>query len=228
MLDIGMSEMLIVGVVALIVVGPKDLPKMFHTVGEVVGKARGMAREFQSAMNAAAKEAGVGDLSKDLRNLKSGRALKDAVGFDDIDKEMRAIERDMDDMSKDLNTKVLPDDDKRADVPHIEASDDEAEALDAEIGADELEAASHDAELARRNEVMTQVEAARLAKVKKSDEARHKAAMIRSKKDAKIDAMAASKSRAGDAPATPSSPPSSPASNTEASAPAPRPDTDET
>lgn len=222
MLDIGMSEMLIVGVVALIVVGPKDLPKMFHTVGEVVGKARGMAREFQSAMNAAAKEAGVKDISKDLRNLKSGRTLKDAVGFDDIDKEMRAIERDMDDVRKDLNTKILPDDETRVEVPRadtkIEIFDDEAEAFDDEIGADELEAASHDAELERRNAEMTQVEAARLAKVKKSEEARHKAAMIRSKKEAKIDAMAASKTRTSGA-AAPSS---------EASAPAPRPDTDET
>ena len=53
MFDIGWSEMLVVGVVALIVVGPKDLPKMFHTLGEMTGKARGMAREFQRAMDAA-------------------------------------------------------------------------------------------------------------------------------------------------------------------------------
>ena len=40
MLDIGMSEMVIIGVVALIVVGPKDLPQMFRKVGTAVGKAR--------------------------------------------------------------------------------------------------------------------------------------------------------------------------------------------
>ncbi len=69
MFDIGMSEMLVVGVVALIVVGPKDLPRMFRTLGEVTGKARKMAREFQSAMNDAAKDTGVGDIAGDLRKM---------------------------------------------------------------------------------------------------------------------------------------------------------------
>ena len=69
MFDIGMSEMLVVGVVALIVVGPKDLPRMFRTVGEFTGKARRMAREFQSAMNKAADDSGVGDIAGDLRKV---------------------------------------------------------------------------------------------------------------------------------------------------------------
>mgnify|MGYP000016831895 FL=1 len=62
MLDIGMSEMVIIGVVSLIVVGPKDLPQMFRKVGSFVGKARGMAREFQSAMHEAAEDSGVNDI----------------------------------------------------------------------------------------------------------------------------------------------------------------------
>ncbi|MGB3553782.1 MAG: Sec-independent protein translocase protein TatB [Jannaschia sp.] len=69
MFDIGWSELLVIGVVALIVVGPKDLPKMFRTLGEVTGKARRMAREFQSAMNQAADESGVGDIAGDLRKI---------------------------------------------------------------------------------------------------------------------------------------------------------------
>lgn len=69
MFDIGMSEMLVVGVVALIVVGPKDLPRMFRTVGEFTGKARKMAREFQNAMNDAAKDTGVNDIAGDLRKI---------------------------------------------------------------------------------------------------------------------------------------------------------------
>ena len=67
MFDLGLTEMLVVGVVALIVVGPKDLPVMFRTVGRAVGKAKGMAREFTSAMNDAADQSGVKDLSKDLK-----------------------------------------------------------------------------------------------------------------------------------------------------------------
>ncbi|MEY8096437.1 Sec-independent protein translocase protein TatB [Falsihalocynthiibacter sp. S25ZX9] len=84
MFDIGMTELLVVGVVALIVVGPKDLPGMFRTVGRFTGKARGMAKEFQRAMNDAADEAGVADVAKDLKNVTSKKnlgldALEDAA-----------------------------------------------------------------------------------------------------------------------------------------------------
>jgi len=67
MFDIGMTEMLVVGIVALIVVGPKDLPGMFRTLGRFTGKAKRMAREFSSAMEAAADDAGVSDVSKTLK-----------------------------------------------------------------------------------------------------------------------------------------------------------------
>jgi len=60
-------EMLVVGIVALIVIGPKDLPGMFRTVGQFVGKAKGMAREFSSAMNAAADESGMNEISKTIK-----------------------------------------------------------------------------------------------------------------------------------------------------------------
>ena len=70
MFDLGWSEMLIIGVVALIVVGPKDLPKLFQTLGQTVGKIRGLAREFQSAMNAAAKQSGMENVARDMQNLR--------------------------------------------------------------------------------------------------------------------------------------------------------------
>ncbi|MFW2543558.1 Sec-independent protein translocase protein TatB [Primorskyibacter sp. 2E107] len=68
MFDLGMSEMLVIGTVALIVVGPKDLPKLFRNVGRFVGKARGMAREFTTAMNQAADDAGVKDMQKTFKS----------------------------------------------------------------------------------------------------------------------------------------------------------------
>ncbi|WP_136442369.1 Sec-independent protein translocase protein TatB [Pacificoceanicola onchidii] len=67
MFDLGMSEMLVIGTVALIVVGPKDLPKLFRSAGRFMGKARGMAREFSTAMNQAADDAGVSDLQKTVK-----------------------------------------------------------------------------------------------------------------------------------------------------------------
>lgn len=71
MLDIGMSELLLIGVVALIVVGPKDLPRMFNALGRMTGKARGMAREFQRAMDDAAKSSGLDDVRKDINGLRN-------------------------------------------------------------------------------------------------------------------------------------------------------------
>lgn len=65
--NLSWMEMLVVGIVALIVIGPKDLPGMFRQVGQFVGKAKGMAREFSSAMNAAADEAGVSEINKTIK-----------------------------------------------------------------------------------------------------------------------------------------------------------------
>ena len=67
MFDLGWTEMLVIGIVALIVIGPKDLPVLFRTIGQFVGKAKGMAREFSRAMNDAADDAGVKDISKGLK-----------------------------------------------------------------------------------------------------------------------------------------------------------------
>ncbi len=67
MFGLGMSEMVLISIVALIVIGPKDLPGMFRTLGQFTGKARGMAREFSRAMESAADEAGVKDIQTSLK-----------------------------------------------------------------------------------------------------------------------------------------------------------------
>lgn len=86
MFGLGWSEMLVVGIVALIVIGPKDLPGLFKTMGEYTGKARGMAREFSRAMNAAADESGVNEISKTLKAASNPTKfgtdkLKEATGM---------------------------------------------------------------------------------------------------------------------------------------------------
>jgi sec-independent protein translocase protein TatB len=65
--NLSWMEMLVVGIVALIVIGPKDLPGLFRQVGQFVGKAKGMAREFSSAMNAAADESGINEINKTIK-----------------------------------------------------------------------------------------------------------------------------------------------------------------
>ncbi len=75
MFDIAWTELLLIGVVALIVVGPKDLPGMFRALGRFTAKMRNLAREFQRAMNKAADEAGMSDVASDLKSIKSAKNL---------------------------------------------------------------------------------------------------------------------------------------------------------
>ncbi|MBM1687956.1 Sec-independent protein translocase protein TatB [Sulfitobacter geojensis] len=78
MFDLGWTELLVIGIVALIVVGPKDLPILFRKVGQLVGKAKGMAREFSSAMNDAADDSGMREMSTSIN--KSLKAATNPVG----------------------------------------------------------------------------------------------------------------------------------------------------
>ena len=64
MFDIAPTELLIVAVVALIVIGPKDLPQVMRTVGEWVGRARGMARHFRSGIDTMIREAELEEMEK--------------------------------------------------------------------------------------------------------------------------------------------------------------------
>ena len=77
MFDLGWMELLIIGVTALVVVGPKDLPMMFKTVGNFVGKAKRMAGEFKSTMEAAAEDSGLSETSDILRKLDSSKNPSD-------------------------------------------------------------------------------------------------------------------------------------------------------
>ena len=92
MFDIGWSELLIIGIVALIVVGPKDLPMMFRRAGQFVGRVRAMASEFTRAMDEAADSAGVNELSAGVNELKESiREVTsfEGTGLDEVSSTMR-------------------------------------------------------------------------------------------------------------------------------------------
>jgi len=63
---IGSAELLMIAIIALIVVGPKDLPKLLKTIGKYVSKIKNMARDFQTHIDEAARETGVDDLKSEF------------------------------------------------------------------------------------------------------------------------------------------------------------------
>ncbi|MCC3304997.1 Sec-independent protein translocase protein TatB [Sneathiella sp. HT1-7] len=82
MFDIGWTEMAFVLVIAVLVIGPKDLPKAISTIGKYVRKARSMARDFQSGIDDLARETELDEIKKDIQkgtdfNIK--KQIEDAV-----------------------------------------------------------------------------------------------------------------------------------------------------
>src|SRR5688500_14828058 len=67
MFDIGYTELLVIAIVALVVIGPKDLPRVMRTVGTWVGRARGMARHFRSGIDTMMREAELEEMEKKWR-----------------------------------------------------------------------------------------------------------------------------------------------------------------
>ena len=71
MFEIGWTEMLVITVVMIVVVGPKDLPKMLRTIGGMAAKVRSIAGDFQRQFNEALKEAELDDVKKSVDELHS-------------------------------------------------------------------------------------------------------------------------------------------------------------
>jgi len=67
LLDFGWSELMLIGVVALIVIGPKDLPKALRVAGFWVRKARTLSREFQSSVEQMVREAELDEMRQELK-----------------------------------------------------------------------------------------------------------------------------------------------------------------
>jgi sec-independent protein translocase protein TatB len=109
MFDIGWSELVVIAVVALIAIGPKELPGVLRMVGQWMGKARKMASEFQGQFQEAMREAEMADLKKSFDEVKEAatglaggnimtslqKDVGDALKIDDIDKPKNDIKNDI-------------------------------------------------------------------------------------------------------------------------------------
>ena len=85
------SKIFIVGVVALIVIGPKELPRVMRTVGQVVGRMRRMAAEFQQQFNEAMREAELEDVRKELAAMNDAAKVDVSTEIDGVAKELTAV-----------------------------------------------------------------------------------------------------------------------------------------
>jgi len=93
MFDIGWQELFIVAILALIVVGPKELPRVLRTVMGLVRKARMMARDFQDGLDDVVREADLDDMKKQIGNMADGDLAKTVENALDPDGE---IAKDLD------------------------------------------------------------------------------------------------------------------------------------
>lgn len=91
---LGGMEILVIGLVALLVVGPKDLPSLMRKLGKLMGKARGMANEFRASFDEMARQSELDELRKEVEALRTNQGIH-ALGAD-ADAAFREIGRDLD------------------------------------------------------------------------------------------------------------------------------------
>ena len=90
MFEIGWGELLIIGIVALIAIGPKELPGVLRTLGQWMSKLRRMASEFQSQFHEAMREAELADLKKQVDDMTS--QAQSYANFDPVSEVRRELE----------------------------------------------------------------------------------------------------------------------------------------
>lgn len=91
---IGGFEVVVIALVALIIVGPKDLPVLMRKVGQFLSRARKMAAEFRASFDDMARQSELDDLRKEVEALRSGQmdviGKETSAAFKDIDRELKA------------------------------------------------------------------------------------------------------------------------------------------
>ena len=107
---IGYTELIVIAMAAIIVIGPKDLPRVLRAFGKTMSKMRGMAREFQGHLDSAIKDAGLDEVKKDLQSIRNPmEQVKKTVAAD--------IKKQDDDFKKYFAEPPVPADDKKSAAP---------------------------------------------------------------------------------------------------------------
>ncbi len=126
MFDIGWTEMLVVAVVAILFVGPKELPSMLRAFGKSIKKVRALAGDFQQQFNEAIEDTeldGVKDVLNDVRNLDPTKKIKDSLN--PLKTELEDVKKSLED-DADFDGGSFFDDTKAPEIPEPEFADVEA------------------------------------------------------------------------------------------------------
>jgi len=94
MFDLGWGELVVIGVIALIVIGPKELPTVLRTLGQTMGKVKRMASEFQGQFQEALREAELDGLKKQAEDLTGdlNKSMSEFTNFDPLSDTQKEIE----------------------------------------------------------------------------------------------------------------------------------------
>ncbi|MBH87609.1 MAG: twin-arginine translocase subunit TatB [Pelagibacterales bacterium] len=104
MLDIGWTEILVITVVALFIVGPKDIPKALRTIGIWIGKLKSLSREFQNTVEDAVRDSELDEVKKQIESAKNN-FKKDMTETIDSEGELTEMLRGVDVVDKDKSQK---------------------------------------------------------------------------------------------------------------------------
>ena len=91
-LGIGATELMLIAAVALIVVGPKDLPLLMRRVGQFTGRLRAMAAEFRSSFDEMARQSELDELRNQVEAMRRGQLLEEAAGMTEMGQVFREID----------------------------------------------------------------------------------------------------------------------------------------
>ena len=104
--EVGMTELVVIAIVALIVVGPKDLPVLLRRFGQFMAKLRGMAAEFRASFDEMARQSELDDLRKEVEAMRRGEfgAIAERAGVAEMQSTIHEIDASLAEVGVDLNS----------------------------------------------------------------------------------------------------------------------------